>query len=138
MFHPPTEERNKMKKGMKKHSFGTKKRGGENRQSRNPRCFARVARDNMQSILKKNYQSVTKENFSIQQNSFTGNIHSLSFSGKPRQPENSFPCTPPRNVSPEGDWAQGPPFASALDAPAQVLILRGARKGPSESPAGLS
>lgn len=30
MFHPPTKGRNKMKKGMKKHSFGTKKRGGEN------------------------------------------------------------------------------------------------------------
>ena len=47
----------------------------------------------MQSILKKNYQSVTNENFSTQQNSFTGNLHSLSFSGKPRQPEKSFPCT---------------------------------------------
>ena len=129
MFHPPTEGRNKMKKGMKKHSFETKKRGGENRHSRNPMYYARAWRGTICKAYWKKIINLLQKRISI-----PGKIPSPATStlfpspGNNDNLKNSFPCTPPRNVSPEGDWAQGPPFASTLDAPAQVLILRGRAK----------
>ena len=110
---------------MKKHSFGTKKRGGENQHNM---LRARGAGQYAKHIEKKIINLLRKRI------SVPGKIPSPATStlfpspGNHDNLKNSFPCTPPRNVSPEGDWAQGPPFASALDAPAQVLILRGRAK----------